>query len=110
MVVSLLCVVASALTAFMGALMDIIRRIYSVEDLGSWNIVFYIMAGILALVAVIEFIRSIIIFHRRRQRYKDEDDLFDIQIKHTTLNGAYSGGNGKKKDKSAGKTGKMPRK
>ena len=76
MVVSLLCVVCSALMAFMGTVIGIVKQEYSVEGLGAWGLGFYIMAAILAFVAVIELIRSIAMLHRRKSRLKDEGKAF----------------------------------
>lgn len=110
MVIALLCVCVSGVMAFLGAVTDVIRQQYSIESLVGWNILFYVLAGVVALIAVIEFIRSIIRLHRRRQRDEFDDDLPRINIGGFTINGAYSGGNGKKNGKSTGKTGKIPRK
>lgn len=108
MVVSLLCVVCSALMAFMGTVIGIVKQEYSVEGLGAWGLGFYIMAAILAFVAVIELIRSIAMLHRRKSRLKDEEKAFSVLQFHNKrpINGIYVGGNDKKKGKSAGNTGK----
>lgn len=99
MTVSLLCLVCGVLLAVMGKIMQAIQQYDA--SLNTWGIALYIAAGVMALVAVIEFVRTIIRLQNRKQRAKEEDFHFFVKNGKTQLNGIYVGGNQKKPKKTA---------
>lgn len=103
MTVSLLCLVCGVLLAVMGKIMQAIQQYDA--SLNTWGIALYIAAGVMALVAVIEFVRTIIRIQKRKQRAKEEDFHFFVKNGKTQLNGIYVGGNQKKPKKNAGAKG-----
>ncbi len=105
MTVSLLCIVLSGILAFLGKIIDVVQKDIE-ESLAGWSIAFYVMAGVMALIAVIEFVYYFIRIKRRESR-KDEIMRFNFatgtQKPNSVLNGIYIGGNAKNQGKNAGK-------
>ena len=100
MTVSILCLVCGVLLAVMGKIMQAIQQYDA--SLNAWGIALYIAAGVMTLVAVVEFVRTIIRLQNRKQRAEEEKAFAVLQFHNKRpINGIYVGGNQKKPKKTA---------
>lgn len=60
--------IVGSLTAFVGWSLNMLNSELENISFGNWYIVFYVMAGLIVLAGIIDFIRTVIIICRRGGR------------------------------------------